>query len=630
MGSSSRKTSSRKKSSKLSSQSRKLKKCSRKTKYKKRGRRHDSISSHPISSHGNDSYSSNSDDDSISSASVSTSSSEGTYRRRKNLSRSRGNLKTRKRARKRSSSRESSGELAQVKKRKRSKKDSDSKARKTKSRRKKPRRDVSISLASSESRGCSTCKGGSNTDSEESKCERVWGKDSEKKKDEQTLHKDKRGTKMSIRRSRSHSSYSRSRDQSGSVSPSEEKFPSEYNPRRLRSVITFAERTSEGEGNKWEKDLQNEEIVYDHDDCPSKSSSGGGSKKELTRSPIAFEGEKRTESCKFVSDNEVTEPSESVNDAHEQYVRDPFLNEVETHISAKESRNTIPLADADSGADDLEAILRQKALQNLKKFQRGHKKNINPTSDKKNKDDGDVNPSSTSNAEIVQSSLRKKATLTEVERDDSDGGQAGKVSGIAKRNANHPPDGLALSRNLEKEGHNTANPVVGKSVIGNSSFRGRFSGLDTLNHTTTSGASLDKDLSETERSERKTTISVTRNLSLQGRSSGLDTLNKTAKSVTSPDKNLMETERSDDKTQSMSPIIGINKGTASSSSTIDPAICAASGGQSLNNQKDEVKDDAQYQQKTMSVMRGGEMVKVNYKVYIPQRAAALARRQLKR
>lgn len=40
--------------------------------------------------------------------------------------------------------------------------------------------------------------------------------------------------------------------------------------------------------------------------------------------------------------------------------------------------------------------------------------------------------------------------------------------------------------------------------------------------------------------------------------------------------------------------------------------------------------DSTFQQKTMSVMRGGEMVQVSYKVYIPQRAAALAKRQLKR
>ncbi|MCO5607156.1 hypothetical protein L7F22_061349 [Adiantum nelumboides] len=37
-----------------------------------------------------------------------------------------------------------------------------------------------------------------------------------------------------------------------------------------------------------------------------------------------------------------------------------------------------------------------------------------------------------------------------------------------------------------------------------------------------------------------------------------------------------------------------------------------------------------FQEKTMSVMRGGELVQVSYKVYIPKRAAELARRRLQR
>ncbi|KAK1326273.1 hypothetical protein QJS10_CPA01g00583 [Acorus calamus] len=47
-------------------------------------------------------------------------------------------------------------------------------------------------------------------------------------------------------------------------------------------------------------------------------------------------------------------------------------------------------------------------------------------------------------------------------------------------------------------------------------------------------------------------------------------------------------------------------------------------------QKVETKDGSEFQQKTMSVMRGGEAVQVSYKVYIPKKAPALARRQLQR
>eukprot|EP01018_Ginkgo_biloba_P009991 Gb_08506 [translate_table: standard] len=50
----------------------------------------------------------------------------------------------------------------------------------------------------------------------------------------------------------------------------------------------------------------------------------------------------------------------------------------------------------------------------------------------------------------------------------------------------------------------------------------------------------------------------------------------------------------------------------------------------LDKSATQNSDNSTFQQKTMSVMRGGEMVKVSYKVYIPERAATLARRQLKR
>lgn len=624
MGSSSKRKSAKKKSSKLSSKARKMKK-SRRTKSKKLHHRHDfstddSMSSVYVSLPGNDSYTSNSDDDSMSSASISRSSSEDAYRRRKNISRSQGKLKkTKKGARRRSSSRDIREKLAPMEKRKRSRKDSDSKMRK-KSQRKKRRRDSSASPTSSDSHSCSTCKGG-NSDSEESERERARSRSREKKRDKRDLRKDKRRTKTSFHRSPSHSSYSRSRDQSGSVSYSDEKLLNENNSRRLRSVITFVEQTSEGEGNKWKKDLQNEEIVYDNDDYPSRSSSGGGSKKESTpHSPIAFDVEKQTESPKFVSGHEVTELSGSVNDVHD-------ISEGATHSSAKESGNYTPLVGAGSGGDDLEAILRQKALQNLKKFRGGHKSNTKPTVDQKDKDDGDVNQSSISKAGVDRVVLDRERTE--------------KVYGIVKQNINHPPDGLGLSGNPKEDGLNSGNPVVGKSVTGTSSFRGRSSGLDMWHQNKESGPSPDKILREIERGEGKTTatvqiISVAENSSFRESSSGLNTLNKTTTSVASPDKNLMETE-SERKTelkitQPLSPSVGINKGSACSSAAVavEPALSATPGGQSLNNQTDEAKDGGQYQQKTMSVRRGGEMVQVNYKVYIPQRAPALARRQLKR
>ncbi|EPS60612.1 hypothetical protein M569_14190 [Genlisea aurea] len=60
----------------------------------------------------------------------------------------------------------------------------------------------------------------------------------------------------------------------------------------------------------------------------------------------------------------------------------------------------------------------------------------------------------------------------------------------------------------------------------------------------------------------------------------------------------------------------------SSSGAEPPSLPAAQEG-------DKAKDGSQFQEKTMAVMRGGEMVEVSYKVYIPKNARSLGRRQLK-
>ncbi|EOA13172.1 hypothetical protein CARUB_v10026196mg [Capsella rubella] len=69
-----------------------------------------------------------------------------------------------------------------------------------------------------------------------------------------------------------------------------------------------------------------------------------------------------------------------------------------------------------------------------------------------------------------------------------------------------------------------------------------------------------------------------------------------------------------------------------SSSHADTETLDETKGGSESEQKkiDETKDESQYEQKTMTVMRGGEMVQVSYKVYIPKKASSLGRRKLNR
>ncbi|XP_058001479.1 uncharacterized protein LOC110666283 isoform X2 [Hevea brasiliensis] len=67
---------------------------------------------------------------------------------------------------------------------------------------------------------------------------------------------------------------------------------------------------------------------------------------------------------------------------------------------------------------------------------------------------------------------------------------------------------------------------------------------------------------------------------------------------------------------------------ASCSTSAEPSSHLASEARDISSNKvqDDGKESSQLEQETMSVMRGGEMVQVSYKVYIPKKAPALARR----
>ncbi|CAH2070036.1 unnamed protein product [Thlaspi arvense] len=70
--------------------------------------------------------------------------------------------------------------------------------------------------------------------------------------------------------------------------------------------------------------------------------------------------------------------------------------------------------------------------------------------------------------------------------------------------------------------------------------------------------------------------------------------------------------------------------TSSSHAETEPLDEIERGSQPEEKTIDETKDESQYEKKTMTVMRGGEMVQVSYKVYIPKKTSSLGRRQLRR
>lgn len=298
--------------------------------------------------------------------------------------------------------------------------------------------------------------------SDSASCSTCGDEDSSSDEDTNTI-KGKNGNRKSRNRQmRSSSPY---KDDDDNI----ENVTMENNPRRLKSVITIATQQENEEGDDMKRyDEVKEEMVYDYDhdydypSCKSNDSNDGETKKEL------------------VDNNNIS-------------------------VMSKEKDNL------ESGVDDLESILRQKALENLSRFRGGiqTKTVVDPVIDNKEKNVVE-NPVS---QPVIQ---RSRFTWRRDEHEKTDTTYSG-------------PDSSGSQPKLQST-----------------------------------------DLSSTERVEN---------------------IMNTHENV--------EVKKSTDGVETPSSASGSNEA-------------------------------SQFEKKTMSVMRGGEMVQVSYKVYIPNRAPALARRQLKR
>lgn len=216
-----------------------------------------------------------------------------------------------------------------MKKRKRSKKSK-------KIKKKKSKRDAYVSSASSDTGSCSTCKDEDSSSSDElDSIGRSRGQSREKKKDRRDSSKG--GTGYRNNRSKTRSSISPSSSYDGE---SIEKVAIENTSMRLKSVITVANLENEGDNVK--NDEVKEEIVYDYDDYPSsKSNDSVELVDRFNSSPDKTSVVKEVISGSNVDGNK----------------------EKETNVSGKTGSET----------DNLESILRQKALENLSRFRGGVK-----------------------------------------------------------------------------------------------------------------------------------------------------------------------------------------------------------------------------------------------------------------
>ncbi|KAJ4824290.1 hypothetical protein Tsubulata_023639 [Turnera subulata] len=572
----------KKKSSKYSSQGRSKKRTKPRTKSKKLRLR--------------------SDDDSSSSVSASSSSSTDFHRSRKSRLRSRKDVKrSKKRARSPSSTSEGS---PYVRKWKRSKKADDSAARKKKDEKKKnrkdkkmTRRDVSVSSTSSESCNCTECRSSSSC-SDESKYNRHRGRSGSR---DNNIIRSEKTVIGSKRRYRSRSCSSCSGRNESHDSSIEEKVTYEDNTKRLRSVIT---RPSEdNEGKETEIDEHKEEMIYDQDDypsCRSNDSNDGGYKREsvhhlhATSKKIPSNDERLED--RLVSMIEVTKLPDGNKD--DEYESRPALAGSKTDVL----KNETSMANGNMVGEELESFLRQKALENLRMF-RGGRGGTNSNRLIEQKDKSPMEPKSSTGVAksgpvnskedgpgVMPEEITCSLQNNEIIADNSNGDNEYEY---AKNKIDLPEAGPENVKTDYGSGSN-------KSRLVRSAFRQAVS----------SGVTKRTEAFVSEEADE-------------------------AKPVTP---NFVCQNAAQPAHMESSPIISSNcktekDGTASGSYSAEPSSscpASATGDTNSNKLQDESKEVPKFEQKTMSVERGGEVLQVSYKVYIPPRRTPAARRQLNR
>ncbi|GLT69699.1 hypothetical protein SLA2020_418300 [Shorea laevis] len=577
----------KKKRSRNRSQSRTMKKS--KSKSKSKSRRNKSKKLH----HRNHSVSYSDDSDSRSLVSVSSSSSEDDYASQRSRSRTRKDVKgSKKRVRRRSlSSSESSLDSFRGRKQKRSRstrRDNSYERRKRTQLKKKPKRGVSVSSASSGSRSCSTCRTVSSNSSDESEFERRRGKSERKEKQRKRLGKLKTGTKKGRGRSRSCSSCSRYSE--CSEYQSEEKVVEQNNSRRLRSVITVI--NAEKEEIELEGDERKEEILYDHDDylsSKSNDSNDGGIRREFSQhSPPASEKNKdvdgeqgeKTDASNFRTGSVVGSGKDGISSC----------DLVGKNDAKEERKSEASVAVSSLDGDNLESILRQRALDNLRKFRGGMQTNLNIPANQKDNKIANVNTPSKEKAESVWLKSTREDGARVVTA--SQVSQQFRLPAARKDSSGLPLDGKTLEGGDDGKGSQTAEHDV--------------------------ASARDKVAPACSPKEKVNVASSS--VSIKPRGLRRELTNTTLK----------QSSASQEHSQAM--LIPKSEGNESAEKPPQSAESQSDNKNDVSSDKlqDGTKEGSQFEQKTMSVMRGGELVEVSYKVYIPKKAPALARRQLKR
>ncbi|KAJ6293025.1 hypothetical protein OIU78_025077 [Salix suchowensis] len=610
----------RKKRSKYSSQGRAKKKKDTRRRKSKKLRRHDASCS---------------DDDSRSSLSVSSFDSDDSFRSRRSRSRTKKDVKgTKKRARSSSS---------EVRKRKASKRNGERKKmheKKTKKRRKKGRRDSSVRSSSSESWSCSSCQNLSST-SDESVYERFKAKPERRDDGKRKSENIGGGAKGRRYRSGSCSSWSRHDDSSDFLMSNI--MTGENTSKRLRSIIILPGEDSEVR--ELDKDKHKEEITYDHDDYPySRSNDSNDGLNNMEERSI--ENEKREEAA--ASNSKAIE----------------LTGKAGADDTKKENNDVSGVIVNAVNGDDLETVLRQKALENLKSFRiglGGFQTNAKSAVIQKDKCDGTAqSPFSvmpelgqTKNPQVNLALLRIMFIhLTQVAIPAREKGSAYASSSKNKPGLITSASRKALSNVTSTLKETPTSQETTQPKLASGTCLGRNATLKetptSLKETPTSqetnqpklasgtclgrSATLKETPASREANQAKMSIGISlgKSVTMKETPLSLEAIQGKLASGSEVCKNAIRGAHT------ATPPTGTgNDDKANNSSVSDPAepsscLRSAAGDSTLNESQDGGKEGAQLEQKTMSVMRGGELVQVKYKVYIPKKTPALARRQLKR
>ncbi|KAK3034988.1 hypothetical protein RJ639_033366 [Escallonia herrerae] len=605
--SSKRKSSSKKKLSKISSSKAGRKKTSRRIKSKKLRRRDDSASY---------SY-----DELTSSQSVS-SSSEDDYKSRKSQSRRRSIVKSsRKKVRRSSSKREDS---PHGKKGKGSKRSRD--PVKKKRQKKKPRRDSSVSSMSTDSWSCSTCRAES-TSSGESESERPRGRSRENKKYNRDPRKALSEARKEENRSRSCSSCSRTGDSSDDLG--EEKVASDISSRRLKFVITVVKQPHDKNENEVHENEHNEEIVYNNDDypsCRSNDSNDGVSKNEIVHHSYGgSEKRKRLENVvreeSFVSSLSKGKPMIGREDGSIQY--DGLSAPSDGFGRIIEHESDVSATVAGPGGEDLELILRQKALENLRRFRVESQTNAQAPADQKIKIDNNVKNSISEKDEIVQNKLTEQDVsnvVGQTQLEDKEGKPTLPGDSFLVKHFASAKDEIVPNTSSEQDGSSE----VGQTQLSDEKGKPAL-WRDYIPPVRTEVKNPDGRFVRTESRAAKQTVSYLPDATtVSGNPNEKGHIALTADieyELNAGNTSAAETSRT------LVDISSDARGSAASK----PFSCIKSAEEhSPREGQGEGKGSSQFEQKTITRIRDGELVQASYKVYIPKRAPALARRKLQR